>query len=86
MVGVQNIKIFLLTFADIELRSRALSFHLFVASALLLRESQRSQDGRSHEYEEAIEASIVLLEQIRLDNELARHAARILRENMPVTL
>jgi len=61
---------------------RALSFHLFVASALLLRESQRSQDGRNQEYEDAIKSSIALLEQIQAENELACHAAKLLRDGL----
>ncbi|KAG9252434.1 uncharacterized protein F5Z01DRAFT_228025 [Emericellopsis atlantica] len=63
----------------------ALSFHLFVAAILLLREWQSSLDGRSLEYKEAIEAGLSILEQVQSHNAIARHAVRILKENMYVT-
>lgn len=63
---------------------RALSLHLFVASILLLREWRSSYDGRGREYEEAIEVAISILKQVQSENEIARHAVRILRNNLPI--
>ena len=62
--------------------SRALSLHLFVASILLLREWRSCAEGCGPEYENAIEAAISLLEQVKSRSAVAHHAIQVLRKEM----
>ncbi|KAL2206099.1 hypothetical protein CC79DRAFT_845803 [Sarocladium strictum] len=60
----------------------ALSFHLFVASILLLREWRSCSAGQGQEYREAIENAILMLDDVKTHSAVARHAIEILRREL----
>jgi|SRR5688572_16756104 hypothetical protein len=64
---------------------RALSLHLFVASAILITEWRSSENSEARRYKEAIESSINILEQVQSQNEIARHAIPILRRQFYIS-
>lgn len=60
-------------------RSRALAHHIFTSAALLIQES-RGASAETAEFDEAIQAGLELLDQVKYQNSVAFYACQILRE------
>ncbi|VUC24288.1 unnamed protein product [Clonostachys rosea] len=60
----------------------ALSFHVFVAATLLLREYQTLSNDQDDEYWEAMNTALYLLDQVKDQSAVAQQAAVILREEI----
>ncbi|KAK3190634.1 hypothetical protein K4F52_003325 [Lecanicillium sp. MT-2017a] len=57
----------------------ALAHHIFTSAALLIQES-RGASVETAEFDEAIEAGLELLDQVKYQNSVAFYACQILRE------
>ncbi|KAH6632909.1 hypothetical protein C7974DRAFT_162124 [Boeremia exigua] len=61
---------------------RALSYHIFTAAIVLLREWQDDDPNFQSEHREGLYAALDLMKQVESRNALARHAFTVLRERM----
>ena len=61
---------------------RALSYHLFTAASLLLRECKDKNDPKRKDMRDAITAALDLLDQVSAHSALANCASVILREQI----